>query len=59
MKTIEAYVPEDLPCCNPAKTMLEKRSFLPQFNAADLSHTRDGVVPNFTMACDIKSLKGR
>jgi len=60
MKTIEAYMPETLTTSNPAKTMLEKRPFIPQFNARDLSQTRDGTcAPPCTMPNTIRSLRRR
>lgn len=60
MKTIEAYMPEELRTSNPAKTVLEKRSFIPQFNARDLTATRDGTcAPPCTMPNTIRSLKAR
>jgi hypothetical protein len=53
-------MPEGLKTNNPAKTVLEKRPFIPQFNARDLSATRDGVcVPPCTMPNTIRSLKAR
>jgi hypothetical protein len=59
VKTIEAYMPEDLVSADPRKTKLEKRPYLPQFNTRDLSQSRDGVCVPCVMPNTIKWLRAK
>lgn len=59
MKTIEAYMPEDLKSADSRKTTLEKRAYLPQFNTRDLSQSRDGICAPCVMPNTIKRLRAK